>query len=110
MAVLLTPALTAFEEGLQNYRNVQASDQYLDGKLPSIGDLLALADKELERLYDAWKYAMDALDLSTDNYIISPGSIVPTASPRELLVRLLVNHPVILQKIATSADTVLGEF
>ncbi|KAI9778953.1 MAG: hypothetical protein M1839_007764 [Geoglossum umbratile] len=36
------------------------------------------------------------------------GSVVPIASPGELLIRLLVNQPSILEKIATGGDTVLG--
>ena len=107
MDVLLVPTLAAFEEGLRTHRNVQASDQYLDGKLPSIGDLLVLANESLRHLHVSWDRVVEVLDV---NYVVSPGSIVPTASPRELLIRLLVNQPSMLEKIATGVDTVLGEF
>jgi hypothetical protein len=43
------------------------------------------------------------------NLPVSTGSVVPTASPRELLIRLLVNQPSILEKIATGGDTVLSK-
>ncbi|KAI9776168.1 MAG: hypothetical protein M1839_000584 [Geoglossum umbratile] len=107
MVILLKPTLSAFDEGLRNYRNVIARHQYLDGKTPSIGDLLELARERLDCLFDAWTCAMETLGLSTDNYTISPGSIVPTASPKELLIRLLVNHPVILKKIAADSNAVI---
>jgi hypothetical protein len=105
--ILLTPTLAAFKEGLQPYHNVQASEEYLSGKIPSIGDLLRYADDSLRELYNTWDDLIE--EIGERNYVISPGSTVPTASPRVLLIRLLVNHPFILQQITTDA-TVLGEF
>jgi hypothetical protein len=108
MDILLKPTLAAFNEGLQPYHNVQASDQYLKGKVPSMGDLLFYAKKSLTRLHAFWEVMIEKI--GERNYVISPGSTVPTASPRALLIRLLVNHPIILQQITTGDETVLGEF
>ena len=96
--ILLEPTFNMLSEGLQDYRSVRASDQYLDGEIPTIGDLLDQADDSLLGLQASWERVEEMLAY---NFPVSLGSAVPTASPRELLVRLLVNQLFILEKIAT---------
>jgi hypothetical protein len=107
LEILLEPTLNRFLEELQSYRSVRASDYYLDGEIPTIGDLLDQAEESLSGLENSWERVEDMLD---HDFPVSPGSLVPTASPRELLIHLLVNHPSILQRIATGGDAVLGKF
>ncbi|KAI9764143.1 MAG: hypothetical protein M1839_006042 [Geoglossum umbratile] len=106
ITILLQPTFCMFSQGLRDYREVRASDQYLDGKMPTIGNLLDQADDSLVGLEESWERVQEML---AHNFSISPGSVVPTASPRELLVRLLVNQPSILEKIATGGNAVLGD-
>ncbi|KAI9776300.1 MAG: hypothetical protein M1839_000461 [Geoglossum umbratile] len=103
--ILLMPTLAKLK-GLLSYHDVRASDYYLDGNLPSIGDLLVLASESFENLHESWRKAIMFLGRK---YVVLPGSVVPTASPRELLISLLVNRPTMLQKIATDIDSVLGK-
>jgi hypothetical protein len=111
MKILLAPTLAALTDGLQQYRGLTASDRYLKGKMPSIGDLLNLADQNMTDLDDAWSLAMETLKLVSSNFTREPGKTVPTAAPRTLLITLLVNHPIILGMMAAEgADTVLSKF
>src|SRR3954447_181807 len=103
---LLGPTFNMLSEGLRDYRSVRASDQYLDGEMPTIGDLLDQARDSLLNLRFSWEQVEEMVVF---NFSVLPGSVVPTASPRELLIRLLVNQPSILEKIATGGDTVLGK-
>jgi hypothetical protein len=50
-------------------------------------------------LYDSWDRMIEELDLENGKYVVTPGYAVLTASPRQLLVSLLVNHPIILEKL-----------
>ncbi|KAI9765296.1 MAG: hypothetical protein M1840_007495 [Geoglossum simile] len=104
--ILLGPTFDMLSEGLQSYRSVRAGDQYLDGEIPTIGDLLDQASDSLLGLQSSW---VDMEGILAHNFSVSPGSVVPTASPRQLLIRLLVNQPPILEKMATGGDTVLGD-
>lgn len=106
LVILLGPTLVTLSEGLWGYRSVRASDQYLDGEIPTIGSLLDQAVDSLFGLRNSWESVVEMLAY---NFPVSTGSVVPTASPRELLIRLLVNQPSILEKIATGGDTVLSK-
>ncbi|KAI9868510.1 MAG: hypothetical protein M1813_005954 [Trichoglossum hirsutum] len=106
LVILLGPTLVTLSEGLWGYRSVRASDQYLDGEIPTIGSLLDQAVDSLFGLRNSWESVVEMLAY---NFPVSTGSVVPTASPRELLIRLLVNQPSILEKIATGGDTVLRD-
>ncbi|KAI9761452.1 MAG: hypothetical protein M1840_001796 [Geoglossum simile] len=105
LEILLKPTLKMFCEGLRGYRGIKASEKFLDGKVPTIGDLLDQMEDSLSGLEDAWEYVKE---ITSVHLPILPGSIVPTASPSELLITLLVNRPSFLQKIAIEGDTVLG--
>ncbi|KAH0565680.1 hypothetical protein GP486_000920 [Trichoglossum hirsutum] len=98
------PTLDRFLKELHSYRSVRASDYYLDGGMPTIGDLLDQAEESLSRLENSWVRVEGVLG---HDFPVSPGSLVPTASPRELLIYLLANQPPILQRIVTGGDTVL---
>ncbi|KAI9784829.1 MAG: hypothetical protein M1839_001559 [Geoglossum umbratile] len=105
--ILLGPTLVTLTQGLQDYRSVRVSDQFLEGKIPTIGDLLDQAKDSFTALCVSW---LRLTILLGHDYPVLPGSVVPTASPRQLLVNLLVNHPSILQKVVTGGDVVLGKF
>jgi hypothetical protein len=110
MSILLKSTLDRIKDGLEGYFHVEASQRYLNGNLPTIGDLIALADEELELLCDSWSRMIRNLDLENDKYVVTQGYLVPTASPRQLLISLLVNHSVILEKLSRDGNAVLGEF
>ncbi|KAI9766401.1 MAG: hypothetical protein M1839_004905 [Geoglossum umbratile] len=107
LEILLKPTLKMFQEGLESHRNIKASEDFLDGKIPTIGSLLEQMEDSFVGLELGWTLVKltAGLDLS-----VLPGSIVPTASPRELLINLLVNRPSVLQKIAAGGDTVLATY
>ena len=105
--ILLEPTLEMFQEGLESYRNIKASEDFLDGKIPTIGSLLDQMESSLSALELAWSLVKE---ISGCDFSVSQGSNVPTASPRELLIRLLVNRPPVLQKIAAGGDAILGKF
>jgi hypothetical protein len=107
LEILLKPTLVMFQEGLESYRNIKASEDFLDSKIPTIGSLLDQMEDSFLGLGLAWQLVKKAAGL---DFSVLPGSIVPTASPRELLINLLVNRPSVLQKIAAGGDTVLGKF
>jgi hypothetical protein len=109
MSFLLKSTLDQIKEGPEEFCEVQANDRYIDGDLPSIGDLIALADKKLELLYDLRDRTIEELNLENDKYIVTPGHLVLTASSRQL-ISLLVNHPIILEKLTIDSDAVLGKF
>ncbi|KAI9866156.1 MAG: hypothetical protein M1813_001717 [Trichoglossum hirsutum] len=106
MSILLKSTLDQIKEGPEEFCEVQANDRYIDGDLPSIGDLIALADKKLELLYDLRDRTIEELNLENDKYIVTPGHLVLTASSRQL-ISLLVNHPIILEKLTIDSDAVL---
>ncbi|KAI9779348.1 MAG: hypothetical protein M1839_007456 [Geoglossum umbratile] len=106
LEILLKPTLEMFQEGLESYRNIKASEDFLDGKLPTIGSLLDQMEESFVGLELVYEYVVEIVG---HDFSVFPGSIVPTASPRELLINLLVNRPSILQKIAAGGDTVLGD-
>jgi hypothetical protein len=108
LEILLKPTLDKFQEGLESYRDIKASEGFLDGEMPTIGSLLDQMEDSFSGLELAWQLVKEISGL---DFPISEGSTVPTASPRELLINLLVNRPSsVLQKIATGGDTVLGKF
>ena len=110
MVILLEPALEQFREILQNFHDVKASKRLLEsGEAPTIGEMLAYASEGLRSLNESWGRAMAKLELQEEKYTVLEGGKVPTASPRQLLVCLLVNHPVILKKLAADGDIVLGK-
>ncbi|KAI9759238.1 MAG: hypothetical protein M1840_003499 [Geoglossum simile] len=107
MSTPLKSTLDQIRVGLQGYFDVEASERFLNGDLPSIGDLIALADRKLELLYELWDHTIEELNLENDKYVVTPDHPVPTASPRQLLISVLVNHPVILEKLSTGGDAIL---
>ncbi|KAI9776304.1 MAG: hypothetical protein M1839_000465 [Geoglossum umbratile] len=109
MHILLEPTLHQIKAGLQGYLDVQASEQFLKGAIPSIGSLIELAGETLASLRDTRGLMMDQLGLANVAYVVTPGHPVPTASPRQLLISLLLNHPVILEKLRKDGDVVLAD-
>ena len=109
MTFLLSHTYEVFQAGLRRYHDVQANDFYFK-RTPSIGDLLFFVEKKLAALNEAWELAILTLNINSEQYAISPGTIVPTAAPRQLLISLLLHHPVMINKIDTmGANTVLGK-
>ena len=96
-----------FQEGLKSYRDIKASKDFLNGKIPTIGSLLDQMESSLSALELAWSFVKE---VSGRDFSVSQGSNVLTASLRELLIRLLVNRPSVLQKIAAGSDTILDRF
>jgi len=47
LEILLRPTLIRFFQELEGYTSVRASEYYLDGKIPTIGDLLDQAEDSL---------------------------------------------------------------
>jgi hypothetical protein len=110
MAILLTPALQQFQEILKDFHNVEAGKRpFESGEAPTIRELLDYATGGIEGLNDSWGKAMLKLGLQEEEYTVSEGDKVPTASPRQLLICLLVNHPVIQEKLEVDGDTALGK-
>ncbi|KAI9856121.1 MAG: hypothetical protein M1813_009239 [Trichoglossum hirsutum] len=93
MEVLLERTLMEFKIGLQRYQSLTVDKRFvrsIKGKLPSIGDLLDIAGKNLDDLKKSW----DRVAKGRRNKISDPkekGARVPTSSPRTNLIRLLVN-------------------
>ncbi|KAI9784463.1 MAG: hypothetical protein M1839_002119 [Geoglossum umbratile] len=110
MSILLKSTLDQIKEGLREFCNVQASNKYIEGDLTSIEDLLSLAHEKLESLYKLWEHVVEELDLEIDKYVVILGHPVPTASPMQILICLLVNHSLILEKLTTESDEVLGKY
>ena len=79
IVILLEPTLAMFTEALRDHRSVRASDRYLDGGVPTIGDLLDQANDSLASLGISWRIMIEMLGR---DYSVSPGSVVPTAAPR----------------------------
>ncbi|KAI9861217.1 MAG: hypothetical protein M1813_005390 [Trichoglossum hirsutum] len=71
MSILLKSTLDRIKDGLEGYFHVEASQRYLNGNLPTIGDLIALADEELELLCDSWSRMIRNLDLENDKYVVT---------------------------------------
>jgi hypothetical protein len=107
LVILLEPTLATFTKALRDHRSVRASDRYLDGGVPTIGDLLDQANDSLASLCISWQNMSEMLGR---DYPVSQESAVPTAAPRQLLIHLLVNHPDTLQKVAAGGDAFLGKF
>ncbi|KAI9784314.1 MAG: hypothetical protein M1839_002375 [Geoglossum umbratile] len=110
MAILLMPALQQFKEILKDFHNVEAGKRpFESGEAPTIRELLDYATGGIEGLNDSWGKAMLILGLQEEEYTVSEGDKVPTASPRQLLICLLVNHPVIQEKLEVDGDTALAD-
>jgi hypothetical protein len=57
---------------------------------PTIGDLLGLIDNAMDKVSKAMAAALDAADKPIGYFAVTPGSMVPTNSPRENLYNILL--------------------
>ncbi|KAI9774040.1 MAG: hypothetical protein M1839_001925 [Geoglossum umbratile] len=105
--ILLEPTMEMFQEGLEDHRSTKANEVFLEGKIPTMGDLVDQMEDSFSGLEIAWENIKDRTNI---DFPITKGSIVPTASPRELLIYLLANRPSVLQMIAAEGDTILATY
>lgn len=65
-------------------------------------DLLKLAHDRLSYIQDALEVTLEKLSMDKSEFQIVPGMAVPTSSPRELLIRLLIHHPISQAEMASA--------
>lgn len=74
------------------FSHLDAYERIFKGKVPSLAALLQVAERSVVDLSWEWTRTLRDIDLAEKEYIfINEGDRVPTASPREILVSLVVN-------------------
>jgi hypothetical protein len=86
---------------LEQYGDVRVDRPSSPENPMSLAELLHFTSDLLLELKDNWMDIINRMNMSLDRFPVLPGagSEVPTASPRELLITLLLNHSSMREKI-----------
>ncbi|KAK2757991.1 hypothetical protein FQN54_004397 [Arachnomyces sp. PD_36] len=97
---LLSQSLTSFRVTLEPFKELEAYERVFESKIPDLGTLLRHAAVVFTELESIWKGVIMELGLAEAQYpMISSGENVPTKSPREILISLVVNDDYFIKKL-----------
>lgn len=107
MVYLVNFSIQEIEVALNQHLDMIVHDVLRHGRECTVLDLIKLAKESCSniRAHAMTAYCLTGLSPKLE---LSPGEEVPTASPRELLLRILLNKPETIQKLLQDLPSSIG--